>query len=102
MSDTPNSDFTPSRKRNPLARYEGLRFDHTRFVKDMTGREVLDEYLYLSSGFADMDEGKGSMGLPRQLEERKQVLEHALMVGHDRNPWPAVAHAQARGASVAG
>lgn len=53
------------------------KFDHTRDVATMSGEEVLKEYLYLKTGYADEQaERKGvKLGLPSQLAARLGELE---------------------------
>ena len=56
-------------------------FDHGRPIIEMDGEQVLKEYLYILSGFADtVDDTTGTrLGLAPALEARKRFLEGSLI-----------------------
>ena len=50
--------------------------DHNKNINQMTAEEILQEFLFLTSGFADVQEPRKGvhMGLPPELSERKAAL----------------------------
>lgn len=60
-----------------LERLKHLKFDHTRPLEEMPIPDILQEFLYLESGFADELEKGVQVGLPTSLINR-----HAELEGH--------------------
>lgn len=87
MGDGVDHDFSPPEDcpqvSVALRCYRGRTFDHERDVALMPGQDVLDEYNFLQSGYADMRENRASLGLSKKLQDRKQKLAHALIEVYD-------------------
>jgi hypothetical protein len=62
-----------------------LTFNHDYPIADMSGEEVLKEYLYLSSGCADdlAPRKDVKLGLCTKLESRRKALEDHLVAAVD-------------------